>query len=97
MATVTVRVGDAIANRRRQEYCAQTNSGAIATEQRREGALIERHGHEEWKQRIEKAWQGHLDNLQQYVCELLLKNQQLRMAPMASNESERVHGDSRTL
>ena len=39
-------------------------------------------------QRIEEAWQGHLETLQQYMCELLLANQQLRMALKAVNEPE---------
>jgi hypothetical protein len=33
-------------------------------------------------QSIDETWQGHLETLQQYVCELLAKNQQLRMALM---------------
>lgn len=85
MTTVTIRIGDVMAIQRRREHFAQTNSGAITPEQSTERAFIERHGHEEWKQRIEASWQGHLETLQQCVCELLLKNQQLRMALMAAN------------
>lgn len=91
MTTVTIRIGDVMATQRRQEHFAETNSGAGAHERRTERALIERHGHEARKQRIEEDWQGHLEALQQYVCELLLKNQQLRMTLMSANESERGH------
>ncbi len=93
MTTVTIRIGDVMAIQRRQEHFAQMNSGVIAPER----ALIERHGHEEWTQRIEAAWQGHLETLQQYVCELLLKNQQLRMALMEANEPEPGRGDAGNL
>jgi hypothetical protein len=54
-------------------------------------ALIERRGHEEWKRGLEEDWQSHLETLQKCVCELLLKNQQLRMA-LTANEPERGHG-----
>lgn len=97
MTTVTIRLGDLIAARRRQEQFSQTNSTNIAYEQRPGRALIERHGHEEWKQRIDETWQGHLETLQQYVCELLAKNQQLRMALMSANEPERGHRDARSV
>jgi hypothetical protein len=97
MTTVTIRIGDVVATQRRQEHFAQTNSGVIAPEQSTERALIERHGHEEWTQRIEEAWQGHLAALQQYVCELLLRNQQLRMALVAVDEPERGREDASNL
>lgn len=94
MTTVTVRTGDAMATQKRQELFAQTNSGAISPEQRTKRPLVERHGHEEWKQRIEGDWENHLESLQQYICELLRKNQQLRMALMTANEPERGYGDA---
>ena len=33
---------------------------------------------QKWQQEQEKQWECHLSNLQQCVCELLIKNQQLR-------------------
>ena len=86
MTTATISLGNVTATQRRQEHFAQTSSGTIAYEQRPERALIERHGHEEWKQRLDEAWQGHLETLQQCVCELLVKNQRLRMAMMSADE-----------
>ncbi len=46
---------------------------------------------------IEEAWQGHLETLQQQVCELLLKNQQLRMALITANAPERERRNARNL
>jgi hypothetical protein len=89
MTTVTIRLGDVMATQARREHLAQTNPEAIALGQQTERALTERHGHEAWKQRMEETWQGHLQTLQQCVCELLVKNQQLRMALMAANEPQR--------
>ena len=97
MTTATIGVGDVEASQRRQEHFAQTNSEAVTPEQNTERAHIESRGHEEWAQRIEEAWQGHIETLQQYLCELLVKNQQLRMALMAANEPERGHRDARNL
>jgi len=34
---------------------------------------------EQWERRIEEDWQGHLETLRQCICELLIKNQHLRM------------------
>jgi hypothetical protein len=37
-----------------------------------------------WRQEQEKEWEGHLRNLQQCICELLIKNQQLRVSLMSA-------------
>ena len=97
MATATIRVGHKIGTERRQEHFARTNSGSTEHGQRTGKAVFESHGHEEWQRGIEGAWQGHLETLQQCVCELLQKNQQLRMALMVANERGRLHGDARHL
>jgi hypothetical protein len=94
MASATIRVGDVIGTQRRQGPFARTNPGVIDDEQRTGKAHFERHGHEEWKRGIEGAWQGHLETLQQCVCELLHKNQKLRMALAAAGEREKFHGDA---
>lgn len=94
MTTATIRIVDPADSQKRQEHFARTNSGAIAQKQSTERAHIEMHGHEEWTQRIEEAWQGHIETLQQCVCELLHKNHQLRMALTAVNEPERAHGNA---
>jgi len=94
MTTATFRTRDVMATQKRQELLPQTNSGAISPEQRTTRPLTEIHGHEEWKQRIEDDWQNHLESLQQSICELLRKNQQLRMALLTANEPERGYGDA---
>jgi hypothetical protein len=95
MKTVTIQAGDEIATGGRQEHSAQTGSGAVAAQQRAQRPLAERRGHEEWKESIDEAWQSHLETLQQCVCGLLLKNQQLRMALMAAEEPERRRGNAK--
>ena len=97
MKTVVIRIGDVIAAQKRGEHLTQTtqaNSGAIWAEQGVKKAVSERHAHEDWKQRTEADWQRHLETLQQCVCELLLKNQQLRVSLMAADERERGYRDA---
>jgi hypothetical protein len=100
MKTVVIRIGDVMASQKRGEHFTQTtqaNSGVILPEHGTKRALSERHGHEEWKQKSEADWQRHLEILQQCVCELLLKNQQLRMSLMAADERERGYRDAISL
>jgi hypothetical protein len=80
-----------MATQKREQHFARMTSRVISFEQRMKMALIERRGHEEWKRGLEEDWQSHLETLQKCVCELLLKNQQLRMA-LTANEPEREHG-----
>jgi hypothetical protein len=80
-----------MATQKREQHFARTTSRVISFEQRMKTALIESRGHEEWKRRLEEDWQSHLETLQKCVCELLLKNQKLRMA-LTANEPERGHG-----
>jgi hypothetical protein len=97
MKTVVIRIGDVMATQKRGEHFTQStqaNSGVISPEHCAKRASAERHGHEEWKQRTETDWQRHLETLQQCVCELLLKNQQLRMSLMAADERERGYRDA---
>lgn len=88
MTTATIGIGDVIASQRHQEHFAHTAPGVHGCAQSKDEAHSEMHGHEEWTQRLEEAWQGHLNTLQQCVCELLHKNQQLRMALTAANGQE---------
>jgi hypothetical protein len=83
-----------MATQKRQEQSAQALAGVTSVEQTTKGGLIETRGHEEWKQRLEEDWQDHLETLQKYVCELLIKNQKLRMALMVADRPERGFGDA---
>ena len=82
-----------MATQKREQHFARMTSRVISVEQRMKKELIERRGHEEWKQGLEEDWQSHMETLQKYVCELLRKNQQLRVA-LTANEPERGHGDA---
>ena len=83
-----------MAAQKRQKYFAQAHSGIVSPEESAKRALIEGAGHEEWKQRLDEDWQSHLETLQKYVCELLIKNQKLRIALSSANEQSRDHRDA---
>lgn len=89
MATVTIRKGDSMGALNQQEHFAQTHSRIISPGESAKKVLIDRAGHEEWKQRLDEDWQSHLETLQKYVCELLIKNQKLRTALSSANEPSR--------
>jgi len=94
MTTVTIRRGDVMAARNHREHLAQTHSGIISPDESAKRALTERAGHEEWKQRLDEDWQSHLETLQKYVCELLIKNQKLRTALSSAYEPRRDYRDA---
>jgi hypothetical protein len=75
MRAATIRIGDPIAPQRQQHF-GQADSGTIAREQNRGRSIIKNSGHREWAQRIDEAWQGHVETLHQCVRELLVMNQQ---------------------
>jgi hypothetical protein len=87
-------IGDAMATQKRQEQSAQAPAGVIFAQQSSNGELSEMQGHEVWKQRLEEDWQDHLETLQRYVCELLIKNQKLRMALRVAGEPQRGYGNA---
>jgi len=91
--TVTIRIGDVVATQKLQQHFAQTTLGIISSEQRTKRAAIGRRRYEEWRQVLEEDWRRHLETLQKYVRELLLRNQQLRMA-LPANEPGLGHGDA---
>ena len=79
MTTAEIRGEDGMATEASERIHAQPNSGSGARKQSAEKGLTESHRHIEWTQRIEESWQGHLETLQKCVCELLLKNQHLKI------------------
>jgi hypothetical protein len=68
-----------MAAQQRREPFAQAPAFAFASVQRLTGAPDAGRLHEQPYQRLEEEWQDRLRSLQQWICELLLKNQQLRM------------------
>ena len=94
MATMTIRRGEVMSAQKSQEFRAQTNTAAISSGQTTKRPAPERHGHEDWKQRIEEDWQNHLETMQKYVSELVRKNQQLRTALTTASEPKRRYGNA---
>jgi len=66
-----------------QEPSAQAPAGTIPPVHRPASVAVAGLRHERADQGLERGleeeWQSSLRNLQQFICELLLKNQQLRM------------------
>lgn len=79
-----------MATRQRQEPVSQTPAdGSVLFEQSSQKASNEKGRHEQWERSIEEDWQRHLETLQQYICELLIKNQCLRMGLIAGDQPQR--------
>ena len=97
MRSVTIRREDFRPAQKSQELLARTNSRTISPAQRTKDQVVERHPHEDWKQRLEGDWQNHLDTLKRYVCELAGKNQQARIASTPANEPKRRYGNAISL
>ena len=94
MATMTIRRREVMSAQKSQEFRAQTNTGAISSGQTTKRPAPERHGHEDWKQRIEEDWQRHLKAMQKYVGELVRNNQQQGMALTTANDPKRRYGNA---
>jgi hypothetical protein len=63
-------------DQQRPELLPQSSSSDIAPSPvRASGAGWQQ---EKWNEGQEKEWEARLRNLEQYICELLIKNQQLR-------------------
>ena len=88
-----IRIGDVVATQKLQQHFAQTTLGIISSEQKTKRAPTRRRGYEEWRQVLEEYWQRQLETLQKYVREILLRNQQLRMA-LPANEPRLGHDDA---
>lgn len=51
------------------------------------GVYPKRARNEQWERSLERDWQGHLKTLRQCVCELLIKNEQLRMEQIRADRA----------
>ena len=94
MTTVTIRSADVLSAQKGLEILARPNSVAASPGQTTRKPFTERHGHEEWTQRIEGDWQNQLETLQRYVGELARRNQQLRRALVMASEPKRGYGNA---
>jgi hypothetical protein len=70
--------GGFMAGQLRQETLTQSAPGDDEPECGSMSTYATRWREQKWQQEQEKQWECHLSNLQQCVCELLIKNQQLR-------------------
>ncbi len=62
----------------RQDPLTQSPAGDVGPAHGPTYASATRWRQQKWGQEQEKEWEGHLQSLQQCICELLIKNQQLR-------------------
>ena len=87
MNTMTLAIRYPMATYRWQALLSQAHTGSVTQIQQLKNVNTESPKHEQWKDKIDEEWQGHLDTLQRYVCDLLIKNRQLRMTLMAGTAS----------
>ncbi len=93
MTAMTIRIAGAMATQQRQEPFTACSARTGSLEHGSTGSSAEMQRHEHWETRSDEERQGHIESLQQYVCELLIKNQQLRMALMTTIDPERRKHD----
>lgn len=79
MTTMTICIGDAMAAQQRQESLSQGAAGIIAPVLRSTSASVAGLHHLQPDQAREEELEAQVRSLEQWICELLSKNQQLRM------------------
>jgi len=94
MTTAPIHRSDVMAAENDQDHLVRRRSEVLSSEERTSGPLTETSGHEGWRQRLEEDWQSHLETLQRYVCELLIKNQRLRTELLSASAPKRRHRDA---
>jgi len=62
----------------RQDAQTESTRGNLRPPLRLMSASASEWRRQKWHQELEQEWQGRLSDLQQCICELLIKNQQLR-------------------
>lgn len=94
MTAITIRIAGAVVTEQRQEPFTACTARIGSLEHGSSGSSAEVQRREHWEARSDEERQGRIESLQQYVCELLIKNQQLRMALMATIDPERRMHDA---
>jgi hypothetical protein len=74
----TIVPGGFMTDRLRQDPLPRSSAGEIGPAQGVTNASASRLQQQRWHEEQEKEWESHLRNLQQCICGLLIKNQQLR-------------------
>lgn len=92
---MSICIGDVMNTKQSQKPFGKAGAWSITPLQRPESRVIEGPQYEE-PARGPEEWQNLLNSLQQWVCELLIKNQELRMAleAVATQETEKRDGYS---
>ena len=86
--------GDVMTSLQPQECFAQAHGGPVPRLQRSTNTSVAGSRFEQPNQQLEEEWQDRLRSLQRWICELLIKNQQLRMSlELATAADERAPGD----
>jgi hypothetical protein len=83
---MTNDLGDVMAAQLRQDALTQSRRGDIELAQHLVSACAAAWQQQRWHQEQEKEWEGHLKSLQQCICELLIKNQNLRDSLMSATQ-----------
>jgi hypothetical protein len=75
-----------MATHQHQAPAAQAQAEGIGSPAKRsKRASTVRSRNEQWEQRLEEDWQGHLETLRQCISELLIGNRHPRMEPMKAD------------
>ena len=80
-------------DRQRQETFTPSPASAVSRMHRLTGALDAEPQDDEPDLGREEAWEQRLRGLQEWICELLIKNQQLRMSLLASSSNRQSVDD----
>jgi hypothetical protein len=89
---MAIRIGGVMDSEQRQKPFGETTAGSNTLLQRLASRVIAGPQYEE-PARGPEEWQDHLRSLEQWVCELLIKNQQLRMALESTTVQEKERPD----
>ena len=89
MTTMTICIGDVVAAQQRQHPFAQTLAGPLAPVERVTSATVQGSRAEQPEKAADEEWRERLKSLQQLICELLIKNQQLRSVLESAKGPER--------
>jgi hypothetical protein len=75
---MTISIGDVMSTDQRQKPIGKANAGSITPGRLSRYVVSESQGKE--LEAGQEEWRDRLRSLEQWICELLIKNQQLRMA-----------------
>lgn len=88
MRIMTIDSGDVMADQQRQNPMTQSPLGSVESVQSMRSESAAGWQQQKWRQEQERAWEVHLRDLQQCICELLIKNQKLRDLLMSATNHQ---------